>query len=119
LEGYKAATHWATSAGLDALGVDSVHTRVVVNRNRITGVVLPPEDFGLTLLAELRGEAVAKMTQLMLEYDPHPPFDAGSPVTAGPDVTRAVMDILQNSSDSPEKMVATAKKLRRERGRTA
>ena len=44
-------------------------------------------DFGLTLLAQLRGEKAARLSQLAMEYDPKPPFDAGSPEGAGPEVT--------------------------------
>jgi cyclohexyl-isocyanide hydratase len=41
-------------------------------------------DFGLTIIAHLLGEEVAKFSQLAMEYDPEPPFDAGSPEAAGP-----------------------------------
>jgi hypothetical protein len=44
-------------------------------------------DFGLVVLARLLGEEVAKVTSLMLEYAPAPPFDAGTPETAGPELT--------------------------------
>ena len=84
LNGYRAATHWAFYGSLEALGVDAVHERVCVDRNRFTGGgVTAGIDFGLKLLAELRGEATAKMTQLLMEYDPQPPFNAGSPAGAG------------------------------------
>jgi cyclohexyl-isocyanide hydratase len=112
LDGYKASTHWAAYDALEALGVDSVHSRVVVDRNRVTGGgVTAGLDFGLTLLAELRGETVARMAQLMLEYDPQPPFDAGTPATAGPDITRLVTGVLQNSGEGVEGLVETAKRL--------
>ena len=88
LDGYKAATHWAAYEALAALGVEGVHARVVVDRNRVTGGgVTAGIDFGLTLLAELRGEIAAKVTQLAMEYAPAPPFDAGSPTSAGPALT--------------------------------
>lgn len=86
LDGYRAATHWATYDILEALGVEAVHERVVADRNRFTGGgVTAGIDFGLTLLAELRGEEVAKITQLMMEYDPAPPFTTGHPRSAGPE----------------------------------
>jgi transcriptional regulator GlxA family with amidase domain len=44
-------------------------------------------DFGLTLLAQLRGEDAARLSQLAMEYDPAPPFDAGSPGSAGAAIT--------------------------------
>lgn len=113
LDGRKAATHWATYTSLEALGVEGVHSRVVIDRNRVTGGgVTAGIDFGLKLLAELRGENVAKMTQLMLEYDPHPPFQAGNPEAAGPEVTQLVVDGLK---DLNVDMVETARRIHRDR----
>lgn len=95
LDGYRAATHWATYDMLRELGVEGAHERVVVDRNRITGGgVTAGIDFGLTVLAALRGEVVARTTQLMLEYDPAPPFDAGSPERAGAELTAMVRGML-------------------------
>jgi cyclohexyl-isocyanide hydratase len=88
LQGYRATTHWSAYEVLAALGVTVGEERVVVDRNRITGGgVTAGIDFGLVLLARLRGEAVARTTQLLMEYDPAPPFDAGSPRKAGPEIT--------------------------------
>jgi cyclohexyl-isocyanide hydratase len=88
LQGYKATSHWSALDMLAALGVDVVKARVVTDRNRISGGgVTAGIDFGLTLLAKLRGEPAAKLSQLALEYDPAPPFDAGSPESAGPEIT--------------------------------
>ena len=90
LDGYRAATHWATYDILDALGVEASHERVSADRNRFTGGgVTAGIDFGLTLLAELRGEEVAQITQLMMEYDPAPPFTTGHPRSAGPELVAA------------------------------
>lgn len=100
LDDYEAATHWAAYNLLAAFNVKPVHQRVVIDRNRVTGGgVTAGIDFGLTLLAELRGEMVAKTTQLMMEYDPQPPFMAGTPESAGPEVTAAVLRILQPQSN--------------------
>lgn len=87
LDGYRAATHWACYDVLEALGVETGRERVVIDRNRFTGGgVTAGIDFGLTPLAALRGEEAAKVTQLMLEYDPAPPFNTGHPrVRAGTD----------------------------------
>lgn len=91
LEGYRAATHWAAHEALAATGVEAVRERVVIDRNRVTGGgVTAGIDFGLTLLAELRGEAVARATQLALEYDPAPPFPGGTPETSEPETVAAV-----------------------------
>ena len=84
MRGYKATSHWAACDALARMGVDVVHERVVIDRNRISGGgITAGIDFGLVLLAQLRGGAVAKTIQLMLEYDPKPPFDCGNPAAAG------------------------------------
>jgi cyclohexyl-isocyanide hydratase len=96
LRGYKATTHWATHEILSACGVESVQERVVIDRNRLSGGgVTAGIDFGLVLLARLRGDDVAKTTQLMLEYDPEPPFDSGTPRTADPKHVKQVLSILE------------------------
>ena len=88
LDGYRANTHWAFRDALEATGAVVTDGRVVVDRNRVTGGGgTAGIDFGLTLLAALRGEQVAQVTQLALEYNPEPPFQAGTPEKAGAAVT--------------------------------
>ncbi|MBE9108529.1 DJ-1/PfpI family protein [Nodosilinea sp. LEGE 07298] len=94
LQGYKATCHWAFRDQLAALGVEVVPQRVVIDRNRITGAgVTSGIDFGLALLSLLCGEQIAKMAQLMMEYTPEPPFDAGTPETAGEEVMEALLQV--------------------------
>ena len=96
LQGYRATCHWAFLDQLGALGVDAVGDRVVVDRDRITGAgVTSGIDFGLTLLALLCGESVAKMAQLMMQYEPEPPFRAGNPQDAGEEVVQPLMQLGQ------------------------
>ena len=84
LQGYRAACHWAWRRYLPRFGAIPVAERVVRDRNRLTGGgVTAGIDFGFALAAELAGEDVARTLQLALEYDPHPPFDSGSPEKAG------------------------------------
>ncbi len=90
MKGYRATTHWAVHDELSQFGAQPVKARVVTDRNRISGGgVTAGIDFGLTVLAQLRGADVARMVQLMMEYDPQPPFDAGSPEKAGHVVVNA------------------------------
>lgn len=94
LQSYKAACHWAFRDQLALLGVDVVPERVVIDRNRVTGAgVTSGIDFGLTLLSLLCGEDVAKMAQLMMEYQPEPPFNAGTPETAGEHIVKPLMQL--------------------------
>lgn len=90
LRGYRAATHWAWRDMLPLFGAEPVAARTVVDRNRVTGGgVTAGIDFALTLTALIRGEAHARVLQLGFEYDPQPPFDAGSPEAAGTELVAA------------------------------
>ena len=83
LRGYEATGHWYIRDHLALMGAKPVNDRVVHDRNRITGGgVTAGIDFGLTLAALLRSEEDAKRYQLVIEYAPAPPFNAGLPETA-------------------------------------
>lgn len=86
LQGYRSACHWRWRRYLPAFGAIPVLDRIVRDRNRISGGgVTAGIDFAFALAAELAGEEAAKLIQLALEYDPHPPFDCGAPERAGPE----------------------------------
>ena len=87
LRGYRATSHWAVREVLPTLEAIPASGRVVEDRNRITaGGVTAGIDFGLYLVAKLRGDDYAQALQLMLEYDPHPPFHSGTPEDARADI---------------------------------
>ena len=89
LDGYRATTHWSSVDELVPFGAIPTAGRVVRDRNRFTGGgVTAGIDFGLTLAAELWGETTAMAIQLGLEYAPAPPFAAGTPDTAPPEVVQ-------------------------------
>lgn len=89
LQGYRAACHWAFRDQLAMLGVEVGTERIVVDRNRITGGgVTAGIDFGLFIAGMIVGEETAKVIQLLLEYNPAPPFNAGSPETAGEEIVK-------------------------------
>ncbi|MBD2100183.1 DJ-1/PfpI family protein [Leptolyngbya sp. FACHB-261] len=97
LQGYRAATHWMAREQLAELGVEVGTERVVIDRNRITGGgVTAGIDFGLVIAEVLYGEETAKITQLLMEYDPAPPFDVGSPKKAGSDLVNKAMLYARN-----------------------
>lgn len=111
LQGYEATSHWSAREALSLFGATPVADRVVRDRNRISGGgVTAGIDFGLVLLAELLGEDVAKLSQLALEYDPAPPFDAGTPEKAGPEIMNKMKDWLGPSEDILMPMCAAAAK---------
>lgn len=83
LKGKRAASHWAYRALLPLFGAEVSTARVERDGNTFTGGgVTAGIDFGLTVAAAVAGDATAQAIQLMLEYDPQPPFDAGSPERA-------------------------------------
>ncbi|MFN8353904.1 MAG: DJ-1/PfpI family protein [Spirosomataceae bacterium] len=86
LDGYKATTHWLSLELLRMFpAVEVLEQRVVQDRNRFTGGgVTAGIDFGLSVVAAIYGDEVAQRIQLSIEYDPAPPFDAGSPHKAPP-----------------------------------
>lgn len=97
LQGYKATSHWATRALLSDVGAMAVDARVVQDRNRITGAgVSAGLDLGLTIVGLLRDATYAQVTQLLAEYAPEPPFNAGTPRTAPPEVTAMLTDMFKD-----------------------
>lgn len=83
LDGVRATTHWAYRDALAELGAEVVTDRVVVDGKVVTAAgVSSGIDMALTLAGEIAGPEVAQAIQLGIEYDPEPPFDAGSPEKA-------------------------------------
>ena len=109
LSGYKATSHWAARDVLADFGAEPVKARVVHDRNRITGAgVTAGLDFGLSMVAMMRDETYAQGVQLQSEYDPDPPFRAGSPDTAPEEVRRIIEPMTRN-------FVSEARKVARSR----
>ncbi|MDB5604191.1 MAG: thiamine biosynthesis protein ThiJ [Bradyrhizobium sp.] len=93
LRGYRAATHWTAMEFLSEFGATPTKTRVCVDRNRVTGGgVTAGIDFALTLVSILIDRQTAEAIQLRLEYNPAPPFNAGSPETAPPEILALMKD---------------------------
>jgi putative intracellular protease/amidase len=83
LGGLKAASHWMAYDALRSLGAEAVSDRVVIEGKIITAAgVSAGIDMALTLVAKECGDDMAQAIQLSIEYDPQPPFDAGSPAKA-------------------------------------
>jgi cyclohexyl-isocyanide hydratase len=98
LKGYRATSHWDTRDILPTLGAIPVNQRIVEDRNRITGGgVTSGIDFGLLLAERLSDSTYARMLQLINEYDPQPPFQAGTPAQAGPVLTAHLTTLLAGS----------------------
>jgi putative intracellular protease/amidase len=91
LTGLEATTHWMAMDQLEALGARPVHRRVVEQGKVVTAAgVSAGIDMALTLAARIAGPEVAQAIQLGIEYDPQPPFRAGSPQSAPKEIVDAV-----------------------------
>ena len=91
LDGATAATHWASSQRLRDAGVSYSAQRVVRAGKVLTSAGTSAGiDLALTLLGLSHGPAVAQAVQLSLEYDPQPPYDAGSPAKAPAEIGELV-----------------------------
>jgi transcriptional regulator GlxA family with amidase domain len=91
LEGTPAATHWLARETLASLGAKPVAERVVQEGKIITAAgVSAGIDMALRLVQLIHGDAASQAVQLGIEYDPDPPFNAGSPESAPQSVVEAV-----------------------------
>jgi putative intracellular protease/amidase len=83
LKGRRATSHWLAMDELKRLGAEPVSERVVFDGKYVTGAgVSAGIDMALTLAGRIAGDEIAQAIQLGIEYDPQPPYDAGSPAKA-------------------------------------
>ncbi len=101
LDGLTATTHWGAYDKLKELGAIPTGDRVVehLDQRIITAAgVSSGIDMALRLSELLVDDVAAKAMQLMVEYDPQPPFDAGSVDKAGPDVMERLISYTADKS---------------------
>jgi cyclohexyl-isocyanide hydratase len=109
LQGRRATVHWAYRDFLPRFGAIDTPGRVVRDGNLFTGGgVTAGIDFALTVLAEISGPEVAQAVQLSVEYDPAPPFDAGSPERAPAPVLGRIQGLYDRRRGEVEAAVAKA-----------
>src|SRR5687767_8270120 len=105
LEGKKTTTHWGFRDNLKAMGVEVVGDRVVWQDKHISGAgVSAGIDMALALTERVHGRELAKSLQLVIEYDPQPPFHSGSPDKADASTLRLALRVLLG--DRPFQMAA-------------
>jgi transcriptional regulator GlxA family with amidase domain len=98
LNGKRSACHWAFLNDLKKYGAIPDPSRIVKDGRFMSGGgVTAGIDFGLAIAAELRGAKAAQEAQLLVQYDPQPPFHAGNPSDAPPNVRDAVYKMLPGS----------------------
>jgi transcriptional regulator GlxA family with amidase domain len=91
LDGKRATSHWLALEELGRQGAEAIGGRIVFDGKIVTAAgVSAGIDMALALAARVANEQVAQAIQLGMEYDPQPPFDAGSPQKAPTEVVAAV-----------------------------
>ena len=94
LEGLEATSHWLELDALADYGATPTDRRVVEQGKVITAAgVSSGIDMGLTLAAKIAGDEFAKTIQLLIEYDPQPPFDSGSTQKASPELVERIRQL--------------------------
>jgi transcriptional regulator GlxA family with amidase domain len=109
LNGVDATTHWARKERLERLGAHYLPERVVERGKIITAAgVSSGIDMALRLVERMHGTEMAELVQLGIEYDPQPPFDAGSPAKAPAEIVELARSMLADklSDDSVREVMA-------------
>jgi cyclohexyl-isocyanide hydratase len=107
LEDKKTSTHWGFRDVVRAYGVEVVEDRVVWQGSHISCAgVSAGIDMALTLTERIHGRELAEALQLVIEYDPEPPFDSGSLKKAGPATERRAMEVLITAAGLTRMQVA-------------
>jgi cyclohexyl-isocyanide hydratase len=93
LSGRRAGGHWQARDLLARFGVTPSDARVTVDgKFYSSGGVTSGIDMALVVVADIVGEEAARKIQLVIEYDPAPPFSGGTPFTSPPEIVKAVLD---------------------------
>jgi transcriptional regulator GlxA family with amidase domain len=96
LDGLRATTHFAVRETLKEYGAEPTPERVVQAGKIVTAAgVSAGIDMALRLVQLIAGDDLAQGIQLGIEYDPQPPFDAGSPEKAPPHIVTLVRSIME------------------------
>jgi putative intracellular protease/amidase len=105
LEGKRATTHWLAMDKLRELGAEPVEERVVFDGKLVTAAgVSAGIDMALTFAACIAGDTVAQAIQLGMEYDPQPPFDAGSPHKAPAEIVELLRSRSRFEAEGQEQL---------------
>jgi transcriptional regulator GlxA family with amidase domain len=105
LAGKKTTTHWGFRDNPRAMGVEVVANRVVLQGNHVSGAgVSAGIDMALSLTERVHGRELAESLHLVIEHDPQPPFDTGSPSKAVASTLRLALRVVLG--DRPFQMAA-------------
>ena len=94
LDGLEATSHWLELEALEGFGARPTERRVVEQGKVITAAgVSSGIDMALLLAARVAGDEFAQSIQLLIEYDPQPPFDSGSTAKAPDEIVERIRDL--------------------------
>jgi transcriptional regulator GlxA family with amidase domain len=110
LDGQPATTHWAVQPALGAMGAKPQPGERIVRAGKVVTAagVSAGLDLGLWLAGEIAGREHAEVIQLYIEYDPHPPYDAGHPSKASQPVRDRATALSRKIAVNPSEMRAVA-----------
>jgi transcriptional regulator GlxA family with amidase domain len=103
LKGHPATTHWMAQELLASFGATAQREQRIVRSGKIVTAagVSAGIDLGLWLVGEICGTERAETVQLLIEYDPQPPFDAGHTSKASKKVINIAQTEMLNLSKNP------------------
>jgi transcriptional regulator GlxA family with amidase domain len=109
LDGKRATSHWMALSALKALGAKPVGDERIVHEGDIvtSAGVSAGIDLAIWLTAQISGEDRAKTIQLVIEYDPQPPFDSGHMSKASASTKAAATALLGKGMIKPTQLKAT------------
>lgn len=108
LDGFPATTHWIAQSGLKIFGAEPRRNDRIVKKGKIiTGAgVSAGIDLALSVVNELYGKERAEVIQLLIEYDPMPPFDAGHPTKASKKVYKIARKEMLHAAKNPRNAIS-------------
>jgi cyclohexyl-isocyanide hydratase len=110
-KGYRSACYWHARPCLAAFGAIPDDARIVIDRNRASGGgVTSGIDFALAIIGKWGGLENGRLTELLIEYAPQPPFGVGRPELASPETVTAAESILKH--EMPAALVEAAARRR-------
>ena len=96
IKGYRSACYWYARPHLATFGAIPDDARVVIDRNRASGGgVTSGIDFALAMVAQWSNVESGKLSELLVEYAPQPPFEVGRPELASPETLSTAESILR------------------------
>ena len=108
LEGEEATTHWWAQSSLARFGAIARPDSRVVRSGKIwtAAGVSAGLDLAVTLVDEIAGREAAEVAQLMIEYDPQPPFNSGAPNKASERVRQMAAAELARLAKNPRDLIS-------------